>query len=164
MKNINNKFIAPVVVTLILIVAAVSTTAISAHGFSEKGDLASKFAERFNLDEGEVESFFNEQKADHFANMQTVLEERLQKAVKNGKLTEEQKQEWLEMNEEFVTEMDSYSELNHEERMEMISQHHDQMRIWFDQNGVDKGTLMPIIGGMHNKGHKDFGFGHRFAE
>lgn len=164
MKKTSKKIIAPVVVTFVLIIAAVSTTTISAHRGAGSEDMAQRIANRFGVEKEDVEAVFDEAKADHFAKMQAKLEERLQKLVDEGKLTEEQKNEWLEMHEEHIANMDSYSELSPKERAEMKKEHHEGMKIWMDENGVNPSEIMPFMGKMHSKGHKGYMFGKHFAK
>src|SRR5688572_430143 len=53
--------------------------------------LADKIATRFNLNKDEVQQFFEEDHASMEAEHQARIEERLTQAVKDGKLTEDQK-------------------------------------------------------------------------
>jgi DNA-binding transcriptional regulator YhcF (GntR family) len=95
-------------------------------------------AERFGLNEDEVEEVFDEVRAEHFAQMQQTKEEMLNQAVEDGVITEEQKQAML----------DKFAQ-NQTERV----QHKEEMQAWFKEQGIDHEALMQY-GGF---GHKRFG-------
>ena len=65
---------------------------VSAHGFGPAGDFVQKFAQRFGLNESEVESFMDEMHKEHMQDMQTGFEDRLTEAVSSGDITDDQKQ------------------------------------------------------------------------
>lgn len=75
-------------VTGIGIASAQSTTSDSSSGASS---LIDKLASKFNLNKDEVKAVFDQEKSDRDAEMQAKLTERLDAAVKDGKITAEQK-------------------------------------------------------------------------
>lgn len=83
------KLIIPVVMVTILAFAGYSVSAQETPGQT----LIQRIAQRFNLDEAEVQKVFEEE---HRA----LLEERLNKAVADGKISEKRKQEILSRSEE----------------------------------------------------------------
>lgn len=153
MKKVNNKIVGSFVVVLILIVAATTTTAISAHRGAGSGDMVTRLAEKFGVEEAEVQVVFDEAKADRFALMQEKKEEWLNQAVADGKLTEEQKEELLALYAQHAADFDSYSTLTFEEKKVLKQEHHNEMKIWMDENGISLGDFI---------GHK--GFGWHFAK
>lgn len=140
----NKKIFASTVFVALLIVAVYSSvgTDVSAKGDTSK--FAEEFANEFGLSEEEVQNFIDEMRADRFAQVQEDREERLRERIENGDLTEEQMQEILDMHAMHVAELDSYQYLSIEEREDMLTDHHNTMKIWADENGIDLATM-----GMH---------------
>lgn len=115
-----------------------ATVALANSEEEQSHPMIQALAERFGLSETEVKEVFDEVHADHFSQIQTNLEERLDQAVEDGILTEEQKQALLNKK----AEMRSHS---HE--------HKEEMQVWFEEQGIDHKTLMDYMGGlgMHRK-------------
>lgn len=103
--------------------------------------LVERLAERFNLNQDEVQSFFEEQKEEHHRLMMQNKEEKLNQAVSDGVLTEEQKQALLDRWEEMKA---------HRE------EHHQEMQQWFEEQGIDPEKLHTYLG----FGHRGFGHWH----
>lgn len=103
--------------------------------------LVDKLATRFNLNKDEVNQVFEEERAERHAEMQQKMEERLTKAVAEGKLTEEQKQKVLAKQAELQAEMEkSFREglegKNKEERVQLMQQRHEELQKWADENDI----------------------------
>jgi hypothetical protein len=105
-------------------------------------------AERFGLNENDVEEVFDEIRADHFAQKQTMLEEGLNEAVADGVITEEQKQALLDKKAEMRT---------HKE------EHRQEMQAWFEEEGIDHEALMQY-GGFGRKGFHKWGMGKTYTQ
>ena len=97
-------------------------------------------AERFGLNEDEVEEVFDEIRADRFAQMQQAHEDGLNQAVEDGVITQEQKNALL---------------AKHEEKSQERQQHREEMQAWFEEEGIDHEALKEYMGGFGK--HRKFG-------
>ncbi|PIR98169.1 MAG: hypothetical protein COT89_00440 [Candidatus Colwellbacteria bacterium CG10_big_fil_rev_8_21_14_0_10_42_22] len=117
-----------------------------------------RFAEKFNLDQAEVQSFMQEIHEERMAEMQDRFGDRLDTAVENGNLTEAQKNLILEKHEEMRAERQANQEnwqgLSPEERREQAQEHRAEMQQWAKDNGID----LPFFAGP--EGGRGFGM-HR---
>lgn len=107
--------------------------------------LIEKLADRFNLNEDEVKTFFDEQRQERHQLIMQSKEERLNQAVADGVITEEQKQALINKFAEKQAERE---------------QHHEEMQAWFEQQGIDPEALWQYGGFGHQMGfgrwHKGF--------
>lgn len=163
---------------VLLTVAAVSiigvgslATVASAQG---NGDtLVDKISQRFNVDKNEVQKVFDEQRETRQAERQQSYEEMLNQAVKDGKLTQEQKDKVLAKHNEIKKEMEQNREemrnKTPEERQQLREQRHEEMEKkraeleqWEKDNGIPSGYLMQHKGegpgerGGHGRGPGGF--------
>lgn len=121
-----------------------STAAGVSAATSSTGDggntIVDKIATKFSLDKNEVQKVFDEDKATHEAERKAKVEERLSQAVKDGKITEEQKSKILAKLEEMKSEMDKHIEgmkdKTPEERKALMEQHRTELEKWASDNGI----------------------------
>lgn len=92
-------------------------------------------ANKLGIGEDEVADVFDEIRADHFAQMQEDRNDRLTQAVSDGVLTEEQKSALLLKWEDLQTERDQEME-----------DHRNEMKIFFDELGIDEENLHEYLG------------------
>lgn len=111
-----------------------------------EGTLADKIAQKFNLNKDEVKAVFEEhhkvKKAEHKANM----EQKLNAAVAEGKLTEDQKSKILAKLEELKANPPDKSALENmskEERRAQMQQRHDELKKWAADNNIPE-EFLPI--------------------
>lgn len=102
-----------------------------------------KLVDRFNLDENEVKTVFDEARQERHDFYQQNKEDRLNQAVEDGLITQEQKQALASKWQEMTAEREK---------------HHQEMLDWFDQQGIDHDALMQY-GMMGNRG-----FGRHFKK
>ena len=117
--------------------------------------IISRLAEKFNLNEDEVQAVFDAVREEHGVQMQEQMqqqrEERLNQAVADGVITQEQMDallaKWQEM---------------HEERNAERQQHRTEMDAWFESQGIDHEALMEYggFGGRRGMG----GLGYRIKQ
>lgn len=128
----NKKLLIPAVA----IVGVIAVT--GAYGVSKtmanKNDsgypaIIDKLAERFNLNEDEVNGFFQEQRKEKREEMQKRYEERLNQAVSEGKITEEQKKIILAKKEELKSQR--------QENRENRERHREELKKWMEENGIN---------------------------
>ena len=81
-----------------------------------------KLAERFNLNTDEVQQFFQENREEKHQEMQTRFEERLNQAVQDGQITEEQKQAILDKKAQMQAQRET---------------HRKEMKLWAEEQGID---------------------------
>jgi hypothetical protein len=92
-------------------------------------------AERFGLNEDEVETFMGERMQERHQEMQQSKEDRLEKAVSDGVITEDHRnalvEKWNQM---------------HEERSQEREEHREEMQAWMESQGIDHEALMEYSG------------------
>lgn len=126
---------------------ALSASAQSSHS---NDSLAGKIAQKFNLNEDEVKQAISEHRQEHRAEH---IDNKLTKAVEDGKLTEDQKtkvKEYLEANK---PNFDELKDQTHEERHDSMEKFREEFNKWAQGNDIDPDVLMLDI----NKGHHRFG-------
>jgi preprotein translocase subunit SecD len=125
------------------------TGVVSAHsnGQSPSGSLADKIAQRFNLDKNEVQKTIDEAKTDRSAKRQQTIEQRLEKAVTDGKITAEQKDAILAKYQELRSYMDSIKDKPAAEQRQLMKQKQAEIQQWAKDNGLS------VYVHMHAHGH-----------
>lgn len=110
-----------------------------------------KLAVKFHLDKGEVTQVFEETRAEREAKHQQRLEERLDQAIKDGKLTEEQKTKILAKLEELRNARGGSKEMTPGERRAAKIESHQGLEQWATDNNIPLHYLMgqpamPMVG------------------
>lgn len=141
---LRNKILLPVLAVTIGGVALFGVSQVSAQNTDGPSELVSAIAQKFNLPQDQVQQVFNEQKEKHHAQMQVKMDEKLTQLVKDGKLTEAQKQAMIakmaEMKNNFNP--DALKDLTPEQRREKMDQHRQEMENWAKSQGIDPTLLM----------------------
>lgn len=130
---------------------AISATA-AAHdtpGGQEHPVIINKLAETFNLDEDKVNEVFRQEHQARHEERQQKLNDRLDQAVKDGKITEEQRTKLLTK----MAEMRESHEEGRHERGADRRQHMEEVKQWAQDNGIDLESL--------ELGHRPGSGGHR---
>lgn len=110
-----------------------------------------KLAERFGLKQDEVQNFLDEERAGRHAEMQKSFEERLNQAVSDGKISEEQKKAILAKRAELQKNMAQ----TREEAKVRREEHRAEMQKWAGENGIDWENLGGLLGPGMGGGHRD---------
>jgi hypothetical protein len=114
--------------------------------------LAQKISQKFNLDQSQVKSVIDEyhqgRKQERLKQFQQNQEDRLNKLVQDGKITQEQKQAILD---EFAALKNKYSpqslkDLTPQQRKEKMQAMKDEIKSWADAQKIDLSLLKPAIG------------------
>ena len=142
----STKFLIPTLALTILSVAgAVGISTVSAHGFGRgegRDSFTQSLSEKFNLNEGEVNSFLEEKQVARQEERKTEREEHLSGLVSEGKLTGDQKTAMINKMEENQAEKqqnrDQFKDMTREERQAERQEHRDEMDQWFEEQGIDK--------------------------
>lgn len=121
-----------------------------------------KIADKFKLNTADVKAVFDEDRQQHRQQMETLFIQKLDQAVKDGKLTEAQKQLIIvkrqELETSWQTQMQNGSNLTPEQRRTQKQSHMQALKDWATQNGIDIQYLMGgprgHFGMMHGMGWK----------
>ena len=112
--------------------------AINATTNSDGSSLIENLAEKFNVSTDEVKGVFEQTRQERQAEMKKQIEENLTQAVKDGKITEDQKN----------TVVSKMQNIQKQQEEEMNAR--QDLRNWADDNKVDLGSILPGKGfGMH---------------
>lgn len=152
-----------VLLTVLALGAFVSVSSLAvSRVFAEDSEFTnpviSRLAEKFNLNVDDVQAVFDAVREERHQEMQNRMqggrEERLNQAVTDGVITEEQKTAIQEKQQQMFEEGESERE-----------QHREEMEAWFTEQGIDPEALMQY-GGLGFGGQKGGrgGFGPKFGE
>jgi polyhydroxyalkanoate synthesis regulator phasin len=90
--------------------------------------LIDRLVERFNLDREEVQVVFDEVRSEKRAEHEAKMEERLNQAVEDGKLTEEQKNLLNQKHAENQAFRETLKNMSDDEKKAALKQHHLEMK------------------------------------
>jgi len=156
------------VVTSVAALGLVGLPAASAQS-SEGGfmsSLASSIAERFNLDQTEVETFLDEQKDEFKAERQAAREEKraeyIAGLVEEGTLTQEQADALAEKRAELEAEKEALKDQNltRKEIREAMEETRDEFEAWAEEQGIDLDEIRP----EHKRGGYRGHYHHPYAD
>lgn len=123
---------------------------VSAQTSNPTSDIVTKIAQKFGLKEGDVQTVFDEVRTQHFAQNQTRFNEYLAQAVKDGKLTEAQKQVILDKHKDLFEKKpinrEAFQSMTPEQRKAAKEKAHADLKAWADANGIDMQYLFGGIG------------------
>ncbi|OGM23937.1 hypothetical protein A2715_02045 [Candidatus Woesebacteria bacterium RIFCSPHIGHO2_01_FULL_39_32] len=154
------KVIFPTMLVLgVILVGLLSVSVASAQDSDDYPSIVQKIAEKFNLNEADVQAVFVEDREEHYAEMQARWSERLDDLVNDGKITAEQKQVILDKHEEMHNKMEEWKDLNVEERHEKMHALHDEFKTWAEGPGIDLPLLGPFGRGFMRGFHKGYMMG-----
>ncbi len=134
-------------------VLVLGTSVAKADEASNYPPLLQKLVERFGLNEDEVKQVFDEQRTERQVARQAEREEKLNQAVGDGVITEEQKQALISKHEEMRAnrpERGEFKDLSKEERQAKREEHRSEMQAWFESQGIDHEALREYMGGPEN--------------
>lgn len=148
--------------SLAVVSAIAGTTFVGANMVSAAGNgesLITRIAERFNLEESDVEAVFEEHRQERQSGRSEAHREHLSSLVDEGILTEEQKAELESIHEQRRQTIDSIRTdgLNREEMHDAMSGLRDEVEAWAESNGIDLDALRssedngPMKRGQHAK-------------
>ena len=138
--TIKRKIIIPtLLLTGALAVGTIGITRANAEDTTTYLPIVERLAERFGLNIDEVETVFEEERAEHHAEMLQSFEDRLTEAVTNGKITEVQKQAILEKHEEMAAKMEELrsQNLSGNEMHKQMRAFHEEFKSWAEDQGIE---------------------------
>ena len=148
-----NKLLTAGILSALVLGGGVFATQAFAQSSDSQDGLASKIASRFNLDQNEVKSVIGEYRTEHREEHQKEhrqkLEERLGKAVSDGKLTEDQKVKIIEYLSSQESFFENLVDQTREARRDAIKTHREEVNQWAADNGIPKEYVLPP-----NDGHR----------
>ena len=118
--------------------------AIFADDESQHNTIVTKLAQKFNLNESEVEAVFQSVRDERQVEMQQQREKRLNDAVNDKVITDAQKNAIL-------TKM--------QEHQEERGQNRQEMQNWFEEQGIDQTKLRDYLGFGGHGSRKGMGHG-----
>lgn len=136
-----------------------AVNAVNAQNNITVPDIVQRIAQRFNLNQSDVQKVFDEAHQEKRTQMQTKLEDRLNQAIKDGKITEAQKTAILNKLQEQKNNKPSIEQFKNqtpEQRKQAMQQKKTEFENWVKQNGLTLQTLQEILG----HGGKGFWMGH----
>jgi len=139
-----NRKIVISVLTLALAGSAILATRTSAQGIFSGGNLKSALAEKFGKSEDEVQAVFDQVRDQRQAEMQQTQQDRLDQAVADGNLTEDQKQIILAKKAELQQQRQA--------DRKMRQTYQQELKTWADENGIDTQYLFGLGTGGHGFG------------
>jgi hypothetical protein len=151
---ISKKLIIPALIVLTAgsVVAVLPLKVNAQTGGSPLSGLVQMIAQKFNLDQTQVQSVFDQyrtqQKADMAKDMEQRQSERLAKLVIDGKITEVQKQAIVTKLTELRAKYDPLKSknLSPEERRTQMTNQREEFTNWAKTQGIDPTVVMPGFG------------------
>ena len=126
-------------------------------GLDRFNSLVDKLVSKFNLNKEEVEQVFEEERQARWQEMEQkrneIVGEKLDQAVKNGELSNEQKQlitnKLAELEKEREANREAHQNLSEEERAQTMKNHREELEKWASDNKIDLKYL--FLGGLGRK-------------
>lgn len=130
-------------------------SAVSAESDTASNDpmvsLVDKLVSKFNLNKDEVQSVFDESRAEMEAQREQRQAERLQELVEVGTITAEQKTaieaKITELKEQREANKDSMQDLSNDERKAKMEEERASLESWAEEQGIDLSKLRGILMG-----------------
>ncbi len=103
-------------------------------------ELVTAIAEKFDLDEDEVQAVVDEQREAHKEEMKAkhdeIFETMLATAVEDGDLTQDQADEILEKRDEMQALMESLKDSEEEDRKAAMKEAFEELKAWAEENDI----------------------------
>src|SRR3989344_4239859 len=144
------KIFFPILALAIIGTAVATSSFVSAQDTTGPDSLVAAIAAKFNLNQSDVQSVFDEQREKHHSQMKVNLEQKLSQAVTDAKITEAQKQAILTKLSgihENKPNFEEFKNLTEEQRKAKMEEKKTEMETWATQNGLTLDKLHEIIGG-----------------
>jgi hypothetical protein len=154
LKNIKQPVITAAAIASIVGVSTMGVSLAANAQANDGNNLVDKIAKKFHLNKDDVQKVFDDNRAEHEADRQQRLENRLDKSVSDGKITSAQKGQIMAKLEEMKSFFDSLKDKSPSERKTALKDKRAELQKWAKDNKIPKGLLMPA--GLHH----GFG-GHR---
>lgn len=158
-KIMNKKVFLILPIFAILAGGLLFSTKAIAEGNNNSSSLVQKIADKFGLKKEDVQTVFDQERQDRQAEMQAKYKSQLDQFVKDGKITEDQKQLILAKHKELQasrqSNMGSMRNLTVEERKTAMEKQKSDLESWAKEKGID---IQYVTGfGFGMKGHGGHG-------
>lgn len=121
----------------LLAVGSLSATTAQAMENERGLPLIQRIAERFGLNESEVEEVFSQYRVEHHLAMQSRFEEHLALMVEEGKLTQAQADAIIQKHEEMRADHEALVTASPEEKREYRASQRAEMEAWAAEEGIE---------------------------
>jgi hypothetical protein len=146
------KLLISVLTVGVIGVAATGTTTVMAQNNGSYQSFVAELAQKLGLDQTKVQQAFDSIKSDNQAKRQVTVQSKLDQAVKDGKLTDAQKQLILnkiqEIKSQVQTDMQNWKNMAPQQRRDQMKKRHDDITAWAKQNGIDMQYVFGMRGRM----------------
>lgn len=135
-------------------VIAVSVNNVNASFYGlEKDTIVSTLSQKLGVSEDKVQKAFDEIHKDRRTEMETQYQNMLSQAVKDGKLSDAQKQLLIDKYKELLSQREDQDKalktMTPQERRAKMQKRHDELKLWAQQNEIDPSYLFGF-----GKGHR----------
>lgn len=152
------QLLIPVMIATITGASFLGIGSVSAHGIDagENSSLVKKIADKFNLNESDVQAVFKEVRDERATQMKTDLENRLNQAVTDGKITDAQKTAILkkldELHQKKEANAANWKNMTQDQRRAAMQSERQELQEWAKANNLDLNLLLELGLGMgkHN--------------
>ena len=161
MINIKKKIVVSALVLTILGASVIATNQVFAQGANTGpfSTLVQKIANKFNLNKDDVQAVFDQFKTDHQTATQNQFIQKLDQAVRDGKITDAQKQLILAKQQELQANrkvnFDNFKNMTPDQRKTAMQAQKQVLSDWAKQNNIDLQYLfsgrMGRFGGMRGR-------------
>lgn len=124
------------------------------------GNIVRKIAQKFNLNQADVQKVFDDAKYERKSQLQSNLENKLNQAVKTGKITDTQKKTILKKFADLKNNKPNFSGFKNKtlkERRQAMDTKKAEFEKWLKDNSLTARTLQEVLGrpgfGFGMKGH-----------
>jgi hypothetical protein len=136
--KVNKKLIIP---ASALIMAGAGVASVSAATSLTAPSLAQEIAQKFHLDQSQVQSVINQHRGEVQQNREARYEQRLTDAVNSGQITASQKQAILDEHNKLLSEIKASTGGNRRPDLQNVRQ---EAKDWASQNNIDVKWLLPV--------------------
>ena len=133
-----------------------AVNAANAHGnIADSEARVSEFAERFDLNEDEVKSYFEEKREQRQNEREEQHAEHLSSLVADGSITQQQADALSAKKDEMRDAREALhgQDLTKEEMHERMQQAREDFNTWADEQGIDLDSIRPERADRDSKGH-----------
>lgn len=145
------QLIVPAIALGIIGASALGVMGAKAQTSTSSQTLVQKIAQKFNLKESDVQAVFDEDRSVHQAEMQQKVNDKLDRAVKDGKLTDAQKQaiqmKLQELQKNREANEDRVKDMSEADRKAAMQKERADLEQWAKDNNIDMQYLRSAIKG-----------------
>lgn len=139
-------FLYAIIPVIALASVGLGVYASETQGENPMSNLVAKIAQKFNLQEADVQAVFNEHRTEMQTNMQTKFAERLSQAVTDGKLTQAQADLITAKRAELQAERPQLAN-GEKPTKELMQAHQTELKQWATDNNIPLEYVMGFGGG-----------------